>query len=194
MSKIWLNWELELNWDWLNRESTVFVKKNPDCCETTYTLFLHICMIMPSHLLPIKWPNLYIFKDCLKSCQDLDGCSYFTFLEDENACEAFSDCIDLSEDFCENCYSGPADCDGKYFIVKNKSSKHAWVHFHYVLPTFNILYHLHSFLYYMIYRTIDLQFSNTVCHPQILLNWKLTYLELRLILLKVVSDITLCTT
>ena len=46
--------------------------------------------------------------ECLRFCQGLDKCNWYTFDEDAEACHAFSNCQTLS--ICPNCLTGEGNC------------------------------------------------------------------------------------
>ena len=52
-------------------------------------------------------------QECLDLCRETDFCSYWTVYQDENLCFLFQDCIEYGVDTCEDCYSGPKECEGE---------------------------------------------------------------------------------
>jgi len=58
---------------------------------------------------------------CLKKCQEYEGCQYFNFYYDSNpvlpsnrrSCELLANCIEISEEICDSCNTGKKSCSGK---------------------------------------------------------------------------------
>ncbi len=64
---------------------------------------------------------------CLRSCQQNDNCTWFTFFRDSNFCHLLSSCESTKDTVCPNCISGQRECEnptpicfvqGYVFIVK----------------------------------------------------------------------------
>ena len=51
--------------------------------------------------------------DCLKHCQTILNCTWFTFDRKENSCETFTNCTNLSTEKCHSCVSGERECQSK---------------------------------------------------------------------------------
>ena len=51
-------------------------------------------------------------EGCLKACQDVSECEWFTFFKDQSICELLADCqaVDGS---CPTCVSGQTSCEMK---------------------------------------------------------------------------------
>jgi len=52
-------------------------------------------------------------EECLLKCQDSSSCNYMTFFEDVSLCEGYENCIELSTNFCDNCFSAAKSCESK---------------------------------------------------------------------------------
>jgi len=58
-------------------------------------------------------------QECLEKCSDDPECHFFTFWEEGSSCVGFANCQDISTDFCDNCFSGSEDCEGKKLYIFN---------------------------------------------------------------------------
>ncbi len=53
-------------------------------------------------------------QECLELCQELDGCRFFTHYALEGHCLGLAACVRLSQDTCQECYSGNSTCPGAH--------------------------------------------------------------------------------
>ena len=70
--------------------------------------------------------------DCLHKCQANPECQWFTLDESNGFCMTFSECIELSTEFCQHCTSGestcsdplqcslPGECQGTYISAQDQ--------------------------------------------------------------------------
>lgn len=49
-------------------------------------------------------------NDCLKDCQEVEGCTWFTYDSTMELCLSFKDCSYVSPIKCQDCVSGQAHC------------------------------------------------------------------------------------
>jgi hypothetical protein len=61
--------------------------------------------------------------DCVRFCQDTEGCNYYTYHPIDQLCWAFENCAVLSNNTCIACTSGDATCDGGEDLDCNKPGR-----------------------------------------------------------------------
>jgi hypothetical protein len=54
---------------------------------------------------------------CLEFCQSITECGWFTFSQDTNYCELFTNCTYLDSKICPKCLSGERNCSAGKEIV-----------------------------------------------------------------------------
>ncbi len=58
-----------------------------------------------------QWPALDA-QECLEICQGHTGCQYFTHYGREDVCLGLANCVELDDQYCEECFSGNRTCSG----------------------------------------------------------------------------------
>ncbi len=66
-------------------------------------------------------------QECLELCRDQPGCRYFTQYDQDGICLGFAECLEFSEDTCQQCYSGSVTCPGA-LITKGGKTKRSNLH------------------------------------------------------------------
>ena len=59
------------------------------------------------------------YNGCLNDCKDNMDCQWFTFKGSGNVCLLLSDCITVSTENCQDCYSGEKTCQPKLDCNRN---------------------------------------------------------------------------